>query len=169
MNLIMISVSALLAMWSIDFWHLVREREIRRDLLAIRDDLRWSAISQGREKLDPAAAKLDDSLTGCMRNIHCFSLWTILWVMIGRQYREQDYREFIDDVRSSPSISDLYDKFSGVLVSHLRTRHWCAWSVWRIASAVRPAWNVRESFIAVTVTLVGGRGATSVGRHSIPA
>lgn len=169
MNLILISISALLAMWTFEFWHVVRERELRHELFTIQDELRWIAIGDAKFRNSVAFHNFDTSIRRCAANLDCFSIWTLLPViMSSKAGPDSSYRKYVQQLTASPAVAALYDRYGQVFVDHLRSRHLCIWTICRIASFARPAWSLKERFLAAVMTTDAPRREMISDRHSIP-
>lgn len=142
MNLTMLGLSLFLAITTYNFWHVVREREIRWKLFAIRDDLRWYAIQHPSFGQSPEFLVFDGVLSSCARSLHCTSLWTLIPVMLEQKNSERDpqYDSFVETVRGTPELYALLGRMDRVLQEHLRIRHWI---IPVVSTVVRPVGALR--------------------------
>lgn len=167
MNLILISVVALLAMSSYDAWLLLEARDRRRELLALRDELRWSAIENARIRDCDFFHEFDDRLRSCASSLHALSFITMLPVLVAKKpvAEEAEHKAFVAELREEPELSALYDKFGDVLMHHLRARHW--FILWFV-QLMRPAQRIQERLVAAAFSTRPERERINTG-HSIPA
>jgi hypothetical protein len=151
MNLILISACSGLALLTYWFWQVTLQRELRWKLFAIRDDLRWLAITKPELCDQQNFIRFDATLSSCARNLHCTSLWTMVASSPGPP--DAAYKQFVKELTESDEICALYQRFGAVLMEHLRSRHWF---IVTLATVIHPLARLIERFKATWIT----QGAT---------
>jgi hypothetical protein len=150
MNLILISACSGLALLTYWFWQVTLQRELRWKLFAIRDDLRWLAFTRPELCEKRHLLRFDGTLSGCARNLHCTSLWTML--AVGAEPPDAEFEQHVRELTESAEVAELYQRFGRVLMEHLRSRHWF---IVTLASVIHPLGRLIERFKATWITQGG--------------
>ncbi len=119
----------LLAQVTYRFWRVIRERELRWELYAIRDRLRWLAIADEAIRDSRAFERLDRSLSNITTALPRLSLWSMLPRLPSGDERDDGFEA---DMRACPEILDLYRETGVVLVRHMHARHWLVTMIFKV-------------------------------------
>lgn len=155
MNLILISVCSSLALLTYWFWQVTLQRELRWKLFAIRDDLRWLAITRPELCEQQHLMRFDATLSSCARNLHCTSLWTMIAANPGPP--DAEFEQHVQQLTDSDEVAELFHRFGFVLSEHLRSRHWF---IVTLALVIHPLARLIERFKATWLT----QGVAGPGR-----
>src|SRR5688500_11546250 len=118
MNLGMLAVILLLANFSYRLWRLVIDRGLRWELHAIRDDLRWLAITDEEVRRRAAVVRFDYAISYTIGSLEKLSIWSLLASgSFGERSPdvEQGYKEFSEDLMSDPRTCELYQRYGNVV------------------------------------------------------
>jgi hypothetical protein len=125
MNLIMLGVVSLLVTCTYRFWRVVVDRRLYFELQAIRDELRWVAITRPTLRDKQAFLHFDRTVAGVVDELETISFWTQLLAKLNQGDAKVPawFAKFQADIDADAELKALFTRFGLVLIERLRVRH----------------------------------------------